>query len=365
MPSAPIKIVFLTQDLCYGGTQRQIMELARRLDKKYFAPSIWTLTGATDLDSLALEYSIPVINLGKNTSPNISFILSLFKQLRLERPNILVPCTAMPNIWGRILGKARNIPVIIGTCRGGGAPKSQHEYFLWRLTKHMICNTKPLYEIISALGMPSEKITYIPNGVDSEFYEAAKIPLSQRPPLILSVGRLVDNKDYPTLLEAFKIVLETIPNAKLRIVGSGPHKLNMQKEISHTSFKNAVELIESSVDTRHHYQEAKIFALTSIVEGQPNVILEAMSSSLPIVATNVGGVPDMVQDRQTGFLSQKGDIRAIAQNICTLLNNEELCQTMGEAGRDRVINEFSFQKMVGTHQSVFEKLWQKYQSKQL
>lgn len=360
MSAPPINIVFLTQDLCYGGTQRQTMELARRLDKQYYSASIWTLTGVTDLDALAAEYKINVHNLGKGASFTIFSLWALYKELRRERPDILVPCTALPNIWGRILGKVLNVPVIIGTCRGGGATKKQYEYFLWRLAKHMICNSRALYEIISGMGMPSQKITYIPNGVDVEHFEVAKIPLKQRQPLILCIGRLDHDKDYPTLLNAFKIVLKTVPYAKLRIVGNGSQKSSIQEIIAHASFNNAVELIDGSLDIRQHYEQAKIFVLTSVREGQPNVILEAMASGLPIVATNVGGIPSMVQDQHTGFLAQAGCADTIAHNICKLLNNSELCQSMGQAGRKAVIANFSFEQMVNTHQDIFHRLWQEH-----
>ena len=96
-----------------------------------------------------------------------------------------------------------------------------------------------------------------------------------------------------------------------------------------------------------------MFALSSVREGQPNVILEAMACGLPVCATSVGGIPRLVQDAVNGFLSPAGDAVALAENCCKLLADGALCDAMGEAGRARVEKDFSFTAMVDAHQEVF------------
>ena len=104
---------------------------------------------------------------------------------------------------------------------------------------------------------------------------------------------------------------------------------------------------------RAHYGRARVFALSSVREGQPNVILEAMACGLPVCATAVGGIPRLVEDGVNGFLSPAGDAAMLAENCCKLLADGALCDSMGEAGRARVVKDFSFTAMVEAHQTVF------------
>lgn len=356
--SLPIDIVFLTQDLCIGGTQRQTLELAKRMDRKLFSPQIWTLSGPTDLDALAAADCVPVHNLGTTVMPGPLSVFALLGRLFSSGPDILVTCMAPANIWGRITAQIRRVPVIVGTCRGGGAPVRQHEQFMWHLAHHMVCNSMQLYNTLNMLGMPSGRITYIANGVDTEWFEAPLTPLRERPPLVLCVSRLVTDKDHMTLLRAFGRVLEKHPQARLRFVGDGPQEFTLRKFIEGPPFKGHVEIVPGSTDMRMHYQQARVFALSSIREGQPNVILEAMSSGLPVVATNVGGIPGLVKEGINGFLSPSSDAVTLAANICRLLDDITLCERMGQEGRDLAVNNFAFSAMVKSHQNLFERLWE-------
>lgn len=356
--SLPLDIVFLTQDLCFGGTQRQTLELARRMDRKRFSPAIWTLSGPTDLDELATTEGLPVHHLGVTVMPGPLSVFALLGKLFSDCPDILVPCMAPPNIWGRIMGQIRRVPVIVGTCRGGGAPSRQHEHYLWHLAHHMICNSMQLYNVLSNMGMPSGRLTYISNGVDTDFFEAPLKPLRERAPLVLCVARLVSDKDHMTLLRAFGRVLEKFPQAKLRFVGDGPQEFTLRKFIEGPPFKGHVEIVGGGTDMRMHYQQARVFALASIREGQPNVILEAMSSGLPVAATNVGGIPSLIQEGQNGFLSASSDSVTLANNICRLLEDPPLCESMGQTGRILALQNFAFSAMVSSHQNLFERLWE-------
>ena len=154
-----LRVLFLMEDLCFGGTQRQMLELARRLDRGRFTPVMLTLTGPTDLDALARQGGVELHHLGRSRRVPPLFFLRMARALRRLRPDVLVPCTALPNIWGRIwgrlawLGRAK-APLVLGTCRGGGGPVRQHERWLWRLADELICNSQALREVLEDLGVP-------------------------------------------------------------------------------------------------------------------------------------------------------------------------------------------------------------------
>ena len=353
----PLKVLFLLEDLCFGGTQRQMLELARRMDRSRFSPSILTLTGPTDLDPQVLAAGIPLYHLGTERKLAPLFFWRLRAALRRAAPDILVPCTALPNIWGRIWGRIIGLPVVVGTCRGGGGPVRQHERWLWSLTHHLICNSQALHEVLQGLGIPAGHLTYIPNGVDTEFFCPTGEPCSDRAPLLLCVGRLAKDKDHLTLLHAFAQILKQQPNVRLRLVGNGPEEVRLRLWADNHPAGSRVEFVPGEVDMRPHYAAASLFVLASQREGQPNVILEAMSSALPVCATSVGGVPHLVADGQSGLLCPAGDATAFAANCLSLLTDTTRAHRMGQTGRRIVEQEFSFHAMVEAHQDLFTRIW--------
>lgn len=361
--STPLRVLFLMEDLCYGGTQRQTLELARRLDRQKFTPVMLTLTGPTDLDAAAREAGIELHHLGSGRRVSPIFFLQLALVLHKLKPGIIVPCTALPNIWGRIWGRILRLwggkgagPRVVGTCRGGGGPARQHEKWLWRLADHMVCNSEALKNILSGFGVPQARLSYIPNGVDTSFFSPSAPAPSHREPVILCVARLAGDKDHLTLLRAFELVLKSHPAARLRLVGDGPEEAALKQWAAAHAAGSRVDFVPGGLDMREHYAAARIFALSSVREGQPNVILEAMACGLPVVATAVGGIPRLVEREVSGLLSPAADAQSMARHCCRLLDDSALCDTMGMAGRQRVERDFSFTAMVDAHEEIFSRL---------
>lgn len=355
----PLKIVFLLEDLCYGGTQRQSLELASRLDKKRFAPEILSLSGPGDFDDFVKSRNLPLNYMGNSRGAAPLFFIKLRRYLQELQPDILIPCTALPNIWGRIWGRLLSIPVIIGTCRGGGAPKRQHERFLWRFSDHIICNSRQLVEVMHDCGVHPDRLSYIPNGIDTQFFVPNK---NNKNKLIVCIARLAKDKDHKTLLKAFEAVLAKVPDARLRLVGDGPeaeHLHSFARKYLQKDTLDRLDFYGSSDNPLQHYQDASIFALSSVREGQPNAILEAMSCGLPVCATRVGGIPGLVKHQTTGFLSNPGDAYELANNMTNLLLQPEMGLNFGKAARRFVEENFSFAKMVDAHQNLFENIWKK------
>lgn len=356
-----LKILFVLEDLCFGGTQRQILQLAQRLDRALFRPVLLTLTGPTDMDEQARGAGVELKNMGRGRKADPLFFVRLARQLRALGPDIIVPCTALPNIWGRIWGRLGRVAPVVGTCRGGGAIGRQHEWLLWRLCTHMICNSPELERKLLKLGLPSQRLTMIANGVDTEFFFPGVTAHGRRRPEILCVARLAADKDHLTLLRAFEIVHEQCPEAALRLVGEGPQEQVLRAwTASHPAAANII-FSPATADVRPWLQEARVFALASRREGQPNAILEAMSAGLPVCATDVGGIPSLVRHGESGFLSPAGDAEALAANCLRLLRHAELAAEFGARGRSLAVSGFSYPVMVAAHERVFMRCWQEAQ----
>ena len=346
------RTVFLLQHLCTGGTQRQTLALAAGLDRARFAPELWTLSGPTELDGLARESNLPVKHLGAATFPGLDSLAALWRELGRETPDILFLCTALPNIWGRIVGRLRKLPLVLGSCRGGGAPARQHERWLWRLTRHIVCNSPALVEVMAGIGVPRAHMSCIVNGVDTRRFQPGGLPFSRREPIILCVARLVEDKDHACLLDAFARVLGQLPEARLRLVGEGPLEAKLRARMAQAPLAGRVELLPAATDVAACYRSAGVFALSSRREGTPNVLLEAMASGLPAVATRVGGIPFLLRE-ESGLTVPAGDAEGLAAGLVRVLRDPDLAQRMGEAGRKRAERDFSFSAMITAHETLF------------
>ncbi|MBI4644646.1 MAG: glycosyltransferase family 4 protein, partial [Deltaproteobacteria bacterium] len=146
------------------------------------------------------------------------------------------------------------------------------------------------------------------------------------------------------------------PDAQLWLVGDGPRKQALERLAHQILPPGKVRFLPGQTDLRPLFAQAALFVLSSRPEAFPNVVLEAMAMSLPVVATRVGGLPEMVYPGETGWLAPPGDAPALAAAMSQLLAAPEICETFGRAGRERVERDFSLSAMVRSHEEVFANL---------
>ncbi len=346
----PIRLVVLLQDLEFGGTQRYAIHLLKNLDRTLFSPELWVLRGGDGLVPLARETGVDITWLSQASEVGPKAIFSLLVRLIRQRPPLLYTLTVVPNIWGRIFGKITGLPAIVSGYRAL-RPK-QYERWLWPISRRIICNAQALKKtMIQNLGVKPERIAVIPNGVDTSCFHPN--PKRRSPePTVLYIGRLVNDKDPMTLLEAFSLVVEKLPKARLDMVGDGGLKDKAEAFIRSRSLEGRVVLHPGQADVRPFMEKAWVFTLASAREGSPNVVLEAMAAGLPVAATRVGGVPELVTDRQTGLLTEPGDPQSLAQAMLALLENESKREAMGRQARKRIQSFHSPEKMARETEAV-------------
>ncbi len=349
----PARVVFLLQDLKFGGTQRQALELAHRLDPVRFRPEIWLLAAGDDLVPLARQWGVPLTWLSRQAEAGPGGLLNLWRRLRRDDLDLLLLFTVVPNIWGRILGRLARVPAIVGNCRGGGAPRRQHERWLWPLAQHLVCNSAALKQVLTRrCGVPASRLSVISNGVDVDYFQPAPEGAGPYPAVALSVARMVPDKDLDTLIRAFAGVAPDFPQAQLWLVGEGPLLENLQQLAGEILPAGACRFIPPQADLRPLFHKSGLLALSSRTEALPNVVLEAMAAGLPVAATAVGGVPEMVTPARTGWLAPPGDPPALAAALRRLLANPEQCRDFGREGRRRVVQDFSLDAMVSRYEEV-------------
>ena len=194
----------------------------------------------------------------------------------------------------------------------------------------------------------------IPEHVASRESLRSRYGVSEGSPLILAVGRLAARKGYTTLLRAFPLIRESDPRARLLIVGRGGMKSKLMSQASKMGFSDAIA-IESSLpfdELSEVYRASDLTVFPSYYEGQGLIPLESMSSGVPIVATNEGPIPEMV-DENVGALFEMGDHLSLAEVVIGELSNKESMARKGDEGRKKVLDKFTFKQSCQRFESIY------------
>jgi glycosyltransferase involved in cell wall biosynthesis len=357
--SRPARVVMLLQDLAFGGTQRQALELAKRLDRSRFAPEMWMLLDGRDFAPQAAAAGIALRWLSPSTTVGLASLAGLWRSLASQRPDLLVLFTAVPNIWGRLMGRARRLPAVVATCRGGGAVARQHERFLKNWAAHHIVNAEPLRDQLVRLGRDARRITVIANGVDTEHFAPPPEDLRPVREVVLCPARFCEDKDHETLIRAFEFTVAKRPRAELWLVGDGPLRTRVRTLAARSPVRGSIRTYPAAPDPRPFFEQASVVTLSSVREGLPNVILEAMAMGLPVVATAVGGIPSVVEHEVTGLLCPPRDPAALGGHLAALLASVETRRRFGQRARERVETRYGLESMVRRHEAVFEQVLMK------
>lgn len=226
---------------------------------------------------------------------------------------------------------------------------NQLDWWSLRAARQAITVSLPFREDLIRKGVRPERVAVVHNAIDSSWGAAARRPetaaalraklgIAPSAKVLLIVGRLSHEKDHVTLLRAAAQLRSTgkAPEAHLLLVGDGPERARIQQAIAALGMEGAVTLTGHVPSAEPYYGIADIAVLSSLTEGSPNALLEAMAAGVPVVATRVGGIPEIVSHRETALLVQPGDRDAMAQSIGELVSNAAFAQELVERSRELV-----------------------------
>jgi len=183
MKNTRIRLALLLQDLEFGGTQRYAINLLKHLDRDRFDPELWVLRGGNDMVSLAEATGTRIVRFSDDLFTGPQSIYRLLVEILRSRPQILYTLTVNPNVWGRILGVATRVPVVIGSLRNRVA--RQGDKWLWRLSDRMVVNAESLKDLLAEdFSVDPNRIEVIPNGVDTDYFAPDYSRRSAHPSLI-------------------------------------------------------------------------------------------------------------------------------------------------------------------------------------
>jgi L-malate glycosyltransferase len=219
--------------------------------------------------------------------------------------------------------------------------------------------------LIDNEGFPPGRVEVIRNGIDVDRFAATSAERAEKrrelgwdsdQVIVLHVARLDPLKDHATALRAFAEVRKSTPHARLVIVGDGPERRAIEELTASLGLSDVVLLLGVRHDVASLWGAADVGLLTSLSEGIPLTLLEAMAAGLPTVGTRVGGVPEVVVDSECGRLCAAGDVRSLADALSTLAADPELRRRWGAAGRARVAECFSLDRMTDEYDRLYARL---------
>lgn len=391
----PLRIIAISDRYLpvIGGAERQLNLLASELKRRGHRIQIVTRHVAAELPFSEVMNGIPIRRLrptGLNKLANILIIPRIVLYLLKHRAEYdiihsqsLGPISIAAVIAGKLLGKPVSLRVAtagdISRQETGKSPGLYSRFIrkyivtpgIWR---KILQNASVVISLSQEITQEAElrhinhHIKFIPNGVDCDSFhpienrdllrEDLNLPIGV--PIILSVGRLVARKRIDLVIDAMPDILKAYPHSQLIIVGTGKGQSDsveheLRQQMQQLNLSDNVQFIGASHRIKDYLQIADLFVFSSEKEGMPNVVLEALASGIPMIASRIGGVVDLVDD-SCAHLFASGDLNAMQEAILHVLNNPQDAQAKADIGRQRVKEQFSIQAIADKYEILFNNL---------
>ena len=372
-------ILYLVTSTNVGGTERSLLEICRRLDRSRYQPVVVSLKKEGPVAPMIRDLGTEVISLGMREEAGVlsavEFALGLLRFPRLLRGrsfDLLHSFLFRANIFGRLAARRCGIARTVSSYRGTLEEPKDWMLSLDRATLERADALCTLSETLAAelrdrLRAPPGKITVIPNGIDVPAARNAvadcapharrRLGLSPADMVLAAVGRLHAEKGLPFLLEAFRPFLHEHPRAVLLLAGDGPERERLQEQAEDLRVAERVRFLGTLSSPWEVLAASDIFVLSSVFEGMPNALLEAMAAALPVVATRVGTVPEMIGDGREGFVVPPRDAPSITAALERLAWSTDLRKSMGLRGRERAVKDFSPAAALAKLEALYESLF--------
>jgi glycosyltransferase involved in cell wall biosynthesis len=377
---APAKVVHIITRLDFGGAQQNTLETVRTLNRSRFTPLlVFGPGGPLESELASLEARcLPLASLLRPLSPatDLLCLLELTSLLLRERPAIVHTHSSKAGILGRIAARLAGVPVVVHTFHGFGfhsrqGPLTRTAYVLAErlcatLSDSLIFVSQANREEALRFGIGEERrYELIRSGVDLAAFPAAvadparkkaSFGLGMHKPLVTSIGNLKPQKNPADFLLMAQAVLRSQPEARFLFIGDGPLRERMEGRMIALGLHGKLALPGWRRDAAEALAVSDVFVMTSLWEGLPRALVEAMKSGLPSVCYATDGVKDVVRDGENGFLVEQGDVPALAGRVAQLLGDEGLRKRLGAAAAASIGPEFDIGGMVRSQEELYGRL---------
>ena len=380
--SSSPRVVWLTNSFEDDAPTRLIMETAIAWHKHHGGQNVMVgLSRDGILRNTIDAAGIQAVVVGMAGPADVLGIMRLFNLLRRVQPALVHTTLMRPTVWGIPAARAAGVPKTIITCNGihewrEGSPLGNAmagPLFRWasRKADALVCVSEGVERDLLNAGVKSRRIMVIPNGIDPNNFSI--INSGQQAPrkdmerlwesnwrqdavIIAGAGNLREVKGYDLFVEAAAQIQGACPHARFVVWGEGPERSRLEGMIRTFGLEEVFKLPGKTTSIPQLLPECDVFVQPSRAEGFGLAALEAMACGLPVVAANVGGLRTIVQDGVTGWRFSPGDADALGRMLSHLISQPALMQTMGRAGRDRALRQFTLEKMTSAYEQLTENL---------
>jgi len=365
-----INVMHIVSSLKVGGLEKLVVDMCKlAVEKDFYKPFICSLDGShTFIKRDAINYDIEVISVNQGRRNNRLFDrLKMHTVIKDKKIDILHSHNAAAHVNGVFWAKCNRIP-IVHTKHGNVLPFQtfKHEWqnkLAARWTNCLVAVSQEIQKkVIEGYNVPSDKVVLIHNGININRFQCKHNEANsenQKVFRIGAVGRLSPEKDYLTMLKAIRDIINNDFNIQLDIVGDGDQKQELQEEARSLGISEQINFLGERHDIPELLNQFDVFVQSSLMEGMSLTILEAMASGLPVVATDVGGNPEVIVDKQTGFLVSKKNPAQLAEAIINIISDCTLIKKMGNAGRKRIEENFGISTMVQQYLNIYQEILEK------
>lgn len=350
-----LKICFLAGTLGQGGAERQLFYVLEALKKAGSRVHLLCLTRGEFWEEPIRRLGVPITWVGQASSPAVR-LYRIMREVRAVSPDVLQSQHTYTNIYVSIVGRLaglREIGAIRGdpTKRDGSKIVNRYQLLAPRF---IVANSMRAILKGTELGIHTDQSHFLPNVVDTSHFVPEKRPEGEETRL-LTVSRLIQSKRLDKFIQLVaRLREETSLRARATIVGSGPMRTSLENMAGSLNLTpDAVEFKGEVADPVGEYRKADIFVFFSEGEGMPNVVLEAGASGLPVVSSNVGGIPEMILEGETGFLLDSDDENGFFQATMRLILNEALRKQMGYRARHHIELNYGKDKLPGRLERLY------------
>jgi glycosyltransferase involved in cell wall biosynthesis len=374
MRDEKISIAFFLPSLSGGGTERIVTNIANNLDVQKYDASL-VLSQARGEFSDEIGKNVQIINL--NATGNLKLFFKLIRYFNNEKPEIFIssfPRFDMIALLAKMFSKSKAKVIIIEHVSFSFhlfTASSAYKRILGRfvlpgfvkifypMADAIVCVSNGVAKDISKIINRTDKVKVIYNPVISEkIYRLSEEAvehewfLDQKVPVVLAVGRLAKQKDYPTLLSAFKLIVQKDP-ARLVILGEGEDRNKLEKLSQKLGISKNVLFLGFQKNPYKYIKRASVFALSSLQEGFGNVIVEAMACGTSVVATDCQSGPnEIIENGKNGLLVPVRDPKSLAACIIKLLESDSLRESFSREGKIRA-EDFTIEKKIKEYEKLF------------
>ncbi len=351
----------------WGGQERRTFAEAIEFKKKGHRVILAVQPGSA-LGKFGKEAGIEVREIGMRNRDILKAFFRLLSLIRRERVDIVNTHSSKDSWIASFAARVAYRPMLIRT-RHVSIPIRNHPFnIVYKLPHRIItCGEKIRERMIEVNHFPREKVVSIPTGVDVKRFDPERVKGNIRKelgiegdaPLIGSISIIRTEKGYPYLLEAAQEILKVKPKARFLIVGYEPKGDTLAQEVRKRGLEDKVIMPGLREDIPEILASLDLFVLSSLREGVPQGVAQALAMKKPVVATDVGGVPELVKDNQTGLLVPPADSEALAKAILELLEDKEKAKRLGENGRRLVEEKFSQESMIERIEDLYRELLKK------